>query len=492
MSIFAAGFLVIASLCPAKCLPVKAAEYWPDSVSVESGAAIVVEMETGTVLYEKNADQSYYPASITKIMTAMLALENSSLDEEVTFSAEAVYKNEGDTSHIARDVGEVMTMEQCLYGMMLESANECAWAIGEHVAGDMDSFTDMMNKKAKALGCTHTHFNNPNGLPDDEHYVSARDMALIARAAYQIPKFQEMCGTRSYNIGITNKHDAITPCNNSHAMISNHKTSSHLYEYALGGKTGYTDEAGSTLVTYAKKDGLTLLCVILNAKTPGHYTDTIRLFDYCFYNFSTFSVAENVSLTSLKDQTNTGLLGENIDLIRIDPDAKVVLPNTASFADAKATVIPAPEDSDAVARITYTYASREVGTADLIYENSDTKGYPFHNLPEEEGGSSVKYIRIDFKTFLWILFGLVVLALIAYFIHLESGRILLKKHRRNERRQEQALYRKRAKSNAQSNRRRNVTPNINTKKSMSGNLRSGQMIHRSSQKNRTRRHKRTR
>ena len=141
---------------------------------------------------KKNADTSHYPASITKVMTALLALENCDLDEIVTFSEEAVYGNEGDTSHIAREVGEEMTLENCLYGMMLESANECAWAIGEHVGGgSMDKFVEMMNAKAKELGCTGTHFANPNGLPNPDHYVTARDMALIARAAYQYPEFRK-------------------------------------------------------------------------------------------------------------------------------------------------------------------------------------------------------------------------------------------------------------------------------------------------------------
>jgi D-alanyl-D-alanine carboxypeptidase len=471
---------------------VEAEEYWPDSVSVESGAAIVVEMETGTVLYEKNADQSYYPASITKIMTAMLALENCSLDEEVTFSAEAVYKNEGDTSHIARDVGEVMTMEQCLYGMMLESANECAWAIGEHVAGDMDSFVEMMNAKAAELGCTNTHFANPNGLPDEDHYVSARDMALIARAAYEIPKFQEICGTRSYNIPPTNKHSEVTYCNNTHAMFSNHRTSQYLYEYTLGGKTGYTDEAGNTLVTFARKDGLTLLCVVLNAKSPAHYTDTIQLFDYCFYNFSTINISENVSLASLNENNDTGLLGDTIDLIYIDPDAVVVLPNTASFSDAVATVSPVSDDSDAVAQITYTYASRVVGTANLYFEQSDTSSYPFHNLSEEEGGSSIAYIRIGYRTFLLILFIIAVLALLIWFLSYKSSDMLLYMHRRKERRQEEALERGTGRPTSNRRRRRSTAKDINTKKSMSGNARSGIFINRNYANERRRRIRRHR
>ena len=173
-------FVLIFAITPLKTQ----AAYWPSAVTAESGAAIIMEENTGAVLYEKNSHAENYPASITKIMTALLAVENCDLNEEITFSEDAVYKNEGSTSHIARDVGEKMTMEQCLYGMMLESANECAYAIGEHVAGgDINDFVDMMNERAKELGCKNTHFVNPNGLPDEDHYTSAYDMALIAREA---------------------------------------------------------------------------------------------------------------------------------------------------------------------------------------------------------------------------------------------------------------------------------------------------------------------
>ena len=164
-------------------IPVQAKEAWPEMPQVEAPSICVMEISTGTILYERNMDEKNYPASITKIMTALLALENSSLDEIVTFSEKAVYGTESDTSHISRDIGEEMTMEECLYGMMLESANECAWAIGEHVGGTMANFTKMMNERAKELGCTNTHFNNPNGLPDEEHWTSAHDMALISAEA---------------------------------------------------------------------------------------------------------------------------------------------------------------------------------------------------------------------------------------------------------------------------------------------------------------------
>ena len=136
---------------------------------IEAPSICVMEISTGTILFERDMDEVNYPASITKIMTALLAIENTKLDEIVTFSQDAVYKNEGDTSHISRDIGEEMTMEECLYGMMLESANECAWAIGEHIGGTMENFAKMMNDRAESLGCTNTHFQNPNGLPDEDH-----------------------------------------------------------------------------------------------------------------------------------------------------------------------------------------------------------------------------------------------------------------------------------------------------------------------------------
>ena len=156
--------------------------------------------------------------------------------------------------------------------------------------------------RGRSVSYTHlTHFANPNGLPDPDHYVTARDMSLIARAAYQYPEFRKISSTRAYTIPADNKKEAYS-CNNTHGMISNHRGSSHLYEYALGGKTGYTDEAGNTLVTFAEKNGMTLLCVILNSSNPAHYNDTESLFEYCFQNFSIYPVADHVNLTDKSNQ----------------------------------------------------------------------------------------------------------------------------------------------------------------------------------------------
>ena len=244
------------------------AAQWPTGPEVQASSAVVMDASTGTVLFEKDADTPRYPASITKIMTTLLALENCSLDEVVHFSATAVYENEGGTSHIARDLDEEMTLEQCLYAIMLESANECSYAVAEHVGGgDYQKFIDMMNAKAAELGCTNTHFNNCNGLPDPNHVVSARDMALISREAIKNSMFRKIVGTVRYEIPPTNKHADPTPLNNHHQMISAYKGRQNLYEYCVGGKTGWTSDAGNTLVTFAEKDGMTLICVVMQTPT---------------------------------------------------------------------------------------------------------------------------------------------------------------------------------------------------------------------------------
>lgn len=417
-------------ILPAFKTEVKAADYWPSSVEVTAESAIVMEQETGTVLYSKNMDDKHYPASITKIMTALVVLENCELDETVTFSAEAVYGTELGSSSIARDVNEEMTVEQTLYGMMLESANECAYALGEHVAGDMDSFVDMMNEKAKELGCKNTHFNNSNGLPDDNHYTSAYDMALISRAAFSIPKFAEIVGTKSYTIPPTNKHSDPTMLNNHHCMLHYYKTNQYLYDYCLGGKTGYTVVAGATLVTYAKKDGMTLICVVMKDQTGEQYVDTTNLFEYCYDNFTKYNVADFASIS--EDNTNiTGILSEKSELIKIDEKGLIVIPKAASILDVTSSVAPYTDESNKsiVGQLQYTYANRSVGYANLLFTNAETGSYPFDNLPVEQGGSGKAYIQVDYPKI-----GLVILAIIAFvalvlFIKSKSSEILLFKHR---------------------------------------------------------------
>lgn len=422
--------LTINTLLAFNSIKVQAADYWPTGVDVVAESAIVMELETGTILYSKDMDKAQFPASITKIMTALIVLENCDLDETVKFSAEAVYGTELGSSSIARDVNEEMTVEQTLYGMMLESANECAYALGEHVAGDMPSFVKMMNEKAKELGCTNTHFNNSNGLPDDEHYTTAHDMALIARAAYKIPKFAEIVGTKNYTIPPTNKHSDPTPLNNHHQMLHYYKTNQYLYDYCLGGKTGYTVVAGATLVTYAKKDGMTLICVVMKDTTTDEYTDTRNLFDYCFDNFSVNTVADFASIS--EDDVNvTGVLSENSEIIKIDDEGIIVIPKTASILDVKSNVVPYSDKNNKsiIGQIQYTYANRNVGYANLIYTNAETESYPFDNIPKKQGGSGKNYIQVDYPKIGLVILIIILIVALVKFIRSKSSDILLFRHR---------------------------------------------------------------
>ncbi len=350
-----------------------AAAKWPTPPNTNSVSVVVMDITTGTVLYEKNADETHYPASITKIMTGLLAVENCSLDEIVTFSSDAVYKNEGDTSHISRDVGEKMTMEQTLYGMMLESANECAWAIGEHISGTIDEFSKLMNKRAEELGCTNTHFHNPNGLPDDQHWTSARDMALISAAAYNNEAFRVIVGSKSYTIPKTNKHpDDETYLHNHHKMLYPHKgDSSYLYDYCVGGKTGYTSVANNTLVTYALKDDMPIVVVVMNALTPSHYTDTRTLCDWVFDNFKLINISDKEGHAS-----KVYGLTEREPFASINQNACILVPSNVEFTDLEKVIEPG-EAENILGTLTYYYDGKIAGSADVYMADASEVNYDF-------------------------------------------------------------------------------------------------------------------
>lgn len=394
----------------------KADVYWPDGPAINTPCAILMEVNSGAILYEKNSDEVNYPASITKVMTTMLALEHCELDEVVTFSDDAINLNQGDTSHISRDYGEEMTMEQCLYGVMLESANECSYAVAEHVGqklgGDYRTFIDLMNEKAKELGCTNTHFNNSNGLPDPDHWTSAKDMALIASEAYQSEAFQIIIGSRSYRIPPTNKHKDITPLNNHHAMISNYKTNKYLYEYCTGGKTGFTQAAGSTLVTFAEKDGLSLVCVVMRTNGTDQYLDTTNLFEYGFQNFQAFSIAENMG-ASQEDGENKGIMNNHGSFVDLNKEAYVVLPVTADFSDVEMTLESTNLPGNIIAQLQYTYGGYTVGKVDVVpskavvednyfkMENNDSE----KNIVEVKASTVVLLVILLILLIIGIIFG---------------------------------------------------------------------------------------
>lgn len=350
---------------------------WPTGPSVTADAAIVMEASTGLILYEKDIYDKHYPASITKIMTTLLALENSNLSDTVTMSREAEWDVDFDSSRIGLVEGEQLTLEDALYAVMLESANEVSYAVGEHAAnGPIEDFSAMMNARAKELGAVNTNFVNPHGLHNDNHYTCAYDMALISRAAIMNPEFRKITGTRTYTIPATNKNVA-RPLANHHRFIR--KTMN--YEGAIGGKTGGTAEAKTTLVTFAERNGLTLIAVVLHVnRAQDAYEDTAKILDFAFDNYALYSIEETelTEGTSFPDLFSSAPFFSNEDksLLRMGDNSNIVLPITANIADAKKTITLTPVEEfthgdNVIGQISYTYKDKFVGSADIIYYNKD-------------------------------------------------------------------------------------------------------------------------
>ena len=273
---------------------------WPQGPAIYAESGILVDLDTQEILYSKNIDKQLYPASITKVMTTLVAIESSSPEDPVTFSQHALDSIEWDSSNIGCRLNETLTMEQCWYAMMLNSANEVCCGVAEHISGSIEAFVEKMNQKAAELGCTNTHFSNPNGLPDETHYTTAHDMALIANAAYQNETFRQVFSTRQYEIPPTPQYTETRYLYNHHKMMQ--PDTEYYYEGCLGGKTGYTETALNTLVTIASRNGKNLLCVTMRTQGRQVYTDTASLFDY---GFSQTFPADEAALLTVAEPTVT-------------------------------------------------------------------------------------------------------------------------------------------------------------------------------------------
>ncbi|MDI6874639.1 serine hydrolase [Candidatus Solincola sp.] len=252
-------------------------QYVPGGISepdIPARAAVLMEAESGEILWEKNADLELPMASTTKIMTAVITLENASLDEKVVVSERASSTGE---SSAWLEKGEVLTVEQLLHALMVQSANDSAVALAEHVAGSVEAFVEMMNRKAVELGAEHTRFANPHGLDQRGHYTTARDLARIAAYAMRNPVFRELVISDGYQIP--------WPGHPYNRVMVNHNKFLKLYPYATGIKTGYTEGAGKCLVASAAKDGRELISVILNGG-DSYWDQAVQLMDHGFQDFA--------------------------------------------------------------------------------------------------------------------------------------------------------------------------------------------------------------
>ena len=320
---------------------------WPQASDISSTAAIVMETSTNTVLYSKNADQALYPASAVKVMTCLMALENSSLDDQVTMTATGVSGVTDGGANISAQLDEVFTMEQCLYAIMVASANDIALQVAEHISGSVEDFVAAMNTRAQELGCTNTVFTNPTGLPDENQHTTAHDMALIMEAAMANDTFRTIAQTTSYTIPATNVSGGDRVLTNNFTMINSSGDS--YYEPCIGGKEGYTEASGSTLVCEASKNNMKLVCVVLNGASGVTDDEAIALLNYGFDNFTPLTLPDD-------------------DFNRLSGGTVIVPAGTG--ADALTT-----EDSSSDGQITrqYYFGGTPVGTAILedVEEQTD-------------------------------------------------------------------------------------------------------------------------
>ena len=346
---------------------------WPTGPVISAESAILMDADTGAILYAKNIHQKEYPASTTKILTTLIASERCSMDEIVDFSYDAVHDIDPGSNHIAIEPGEQLTMEECLNAILIRSANEVSFAVAEHISGTTwQDFGDIMNERAKELGCVDSHFVNPNGLPNEDHYTSAYDLAMIGRAFFANEALCKMTMTHMLHILPSERQPDDIMEVNKMELIPGGK---YAYPYLVGCKTGYTDVARSTLVSCAEKDGMKLICVVMKDENPNYYEDTISLFDYGFSNFQRVNISQTETKYNIDNAgsfySGNDIFGNSKPILQLNQTDSITLPNTITFWDAVSTISYDNTEPGQAAVITYTYNDVVLGTASIDFTASE-------------------------------------------------------------------------------------------------------------------------
>ncbi len=408
-----------------------------NSPALDATAALLVSPDSGMVLYSKNADQKRYPASTTKIMTALLTLENvSNLDETVTSEAVDFENVTADSSNAGILLGEQVTVRDLLYALMLPSANEAAYMLARHVGGSWEQFVDMMNDRAAELGCTGTHFCNPCGLHEEDHYTTAHDLYLIAKEAMKDVTFRDIVSTVQHRMAKTNLHEERIIYTTNQLIFSSFQPWS--YANCLGIKTGHTSQAGNCFVGYAEYGDAKLFSVVLGCSdsskeypsVAASFTDTKKLCQWGFENFTSKTLArqgEEVTYTKVKLSTDTNQL-----LLTAKADVVALLPRDL---DVKALelVEDIPEEvkapvkaGDPIGTATYRYNGTDYGTVELVALNDISR-------------STVLFYADKLSTFFQsMVFKILLLAAAAFFIlhiftHILFGGVRRRRNRRKMR-----------------------------------------------------------
>lgn len=377
---FAVSFVLIlqAGVFPAYGKPT-----WPADTGIQAEAGIVVDEETGAVLFGQNIHLPYAPASITKLLTALVVIENSpSLDDTVVFSHDAVYNVEsGSGNALGLEEGDQLSVRDCLYALLLRSSNQAANALAEYAGGTREGFVAMMNEKIRSLGCTESNFANPSGLNDENQYVSAYDMAIIGRAAFANETLMEINSSTTYRLPATINNPEGRQVNMEHKLlITTDETSPNYYPAAVAGKTGFTSIAGNTLVTCAREGERSLVSVVLKSNQT-HYTDTIALLNFGFQNFQNLdATGDEATLFGAEGTLTIGDQTYERAELEVQGSRLVTVPIGATLADVDRELVTgeamdawAPED--AVAEIRYTYDERVVGRSYFVSLIPDGSGF---------------------------------------------------------------------------------------------------------------------
>lgn len=369
---------------------------WPAGPEVEAQGAVLMEADTGTVLFAKNPDTCLYPASITKIMTGLLVLEQCKLSDRMVFTGEALKSLPHNYVAIQSSDGEEMSVEDCLNALLLYSANDAANGLAVHIAGSIEEFAKQMNERAKAAGAKNTHFNNPSGLFETNHYTTPYDMCMIMRECIKYEDFCRIAGARMYTMAPTNRYQEERVFYSKHDMVF--PRSSEYYEYFVCGKTGYTDESRNTLITMAEKDGMRLICCVMGCGKGMQYKDTRALFDYGFSQFTAADVSGSDKRFTLKD---VGVFASD-DMrsacinITMEGNNRVVLPSGTGLESLETRLTYLDEnDAEAAdgcfAEVQYLYEGMQVGFAKLRIEKGTSESEfefisPSESSEEVSGG----------------------------------------------------------------------------------------------------------
>lgn len=358
--------------------------YAAEIPSLQAKSAIVIEASTGRVIYALDAEAKRYPASTTKMMTLIVALERGNLDDAVTASENAS-STEG--SSIWLESGEQLKLSELLYAMMLVSGNDATVAVAEHVAGSMDAFAELMTQKAREIGADHTRFVNSSGLPDPNHYSTAHDLAKIAAYGYKNPMFAEIVGTKEKTIPWVGHPEG--------RELSNENWLLWIYEGGNGVKTGYTVDAGRCLVSGAKRDGTQLICVVLDSDVM--WNDSIALLNYGFSQIESVNFLHKD--TALRSVEVTDGLKNSVNLILEDDiDIPVVLNDKDKFhavIDAPDTVRAEVAKGQKIGTLRVFYEDTEVMSADLVADET-VQRRSFFAMMRQLFFSSIDYIRNKF------------------------------------------------------------------------------------------------